>query len=248
MHLIVTRPQPDAEELQRTLEVRGHRVSVAPLLDIHMGPQRPIANRPYQAVLITSANGARALAEHPARARLLSKLVFAVGPQSRAAAVTVGFPAVVQAGGDVGSVIARVQQALDPAVGPILYLSGEETSGDLEAVLKKTGFEVDRVIMYAAVPAAHLPAPLIGIIKRRVAEGVLLYSRRTAKVWVKCIAADDLGPYMDAITHFCLSAAVASAIPSGWQVRIAVSASEQAMLDLIEDAAQVKVEGPSNGR
>lgn len=248
MHLIVTRPQPDAEELQRTLEVRGHRVSVAPLLDIRMGPQRPIANRPYQAVLITSANGARALAEHPARARLLSKLVFAVGPQSRAAAVAVGFPGVVQAGGDVGSVIARVQQDLDPAVGPILYLSGEETSGDLEAVLKKTGFEVDRLIMYAAVPAVHLPAPLIGIIKRRVAEGVLLYSRRTAKVWVECIVAADLEPYMDAITHFCFSAAVASAIPSGWQVRIAVSASEQAMLDLIEDAAQVKVEGPSHGR
>ena len=248
MHLIVTRPQPDAEELQRTLEVRGHRVSAAPLLDIRMGQQRPIANRPYQAVLITSANGARALAEHPARARLLSKLVFAVGPQSRAAAVAVGFSGVVQAGGDVGSVIARVKKDLDPARGPILYLSGEETSGDVEAVLKKTGFEVDRVIMYAAVPAAHLPAPLIGIIKRRVAEGVLLYSRRTAKVWVKCIAAANLGPYMDAITHFCFSAAVASAIPSGWQVRIAISASEQAMLDLIEDAAQVKIEGPSNGR
>lgn len=248
MHLIITRPQPDAEELQRILEVRGHRVSSAPLLDIRMGPQRPIANRPYQAVLITSANGARALTEHPMRARLLSKLVYAVGPQSRSAAAAVGFPSIVEASGNVGAVIARVQQDLDPARGPLLYLSGEETSGDLEAVLKKSGFEVDRVIMYAAVPAAHLPAPLIGIIKRRVADGVLLYSRRTAKVWVKCIAAADLGPYMDAITHFCLSAAVASAIPSGWQERIAVSASEQAMLDLIEDAAQVKVEGPSNGR
>jgi uroporphyrinogen-III synthase len=248
MHLIITRPQPDAEELQRALEVRGHRVTAAPLLDIRMGSQRQIAKRSYQAVLITSANAARALAEHPACARLLSKPVFAVGPQSRAAAAAVGFPSVVQAGGDVGAVIARVQQDLDPARGPLLYLSGEETSGDLEAVLKKTGFEVDRVIMYAAVPAEHLPVPLIGIIKRRVAEGVLLYSRRTAKVWVKCIAAADLGPYMDAITHFCFSAAVASAIPSGWQVRIATSASEQAMFDLIEDAAQVKIEGRNNGR
>jgi uroporphyrinogen-III synthase len=248
MHLIVTRPQPDAEELQRKLEVRGHRVSVAPLLDIRMGPQRPIPNRPYRAVLITSANGARALAEHPARARLLGMAAYAVGTQSRAAALGVGFTKVVQTGGDVGAVIARVQQDLDPAEGPLLYLSGEETSGDLETVLTRSGFEVDRVIMYAAVPASELSAPVTSIIRRRAAEGVLLYSRRTAKVWTKCIAAADLGPYVQGIIHFCLSPTVASAVPSGRRVRVAASPSDQAMLALIEEAAQDEVEGPSHGR
>ena len=60
MHLIITRPQPDAEDLQRKLEVRGHSTFMAPLLDIRVDAQRPISNRPYQGVLITSANGARA--------------------------------------------------------------------------------------------------------------------------------------------------------------------------------------------
>jgi len=248
MHLIVTRPQPDAEELQRKLEVKGHQVSVAPLLDIRMGPQRPIAKRPYQAVLVTSANGARAFAEYPGRDRLLNSVAYAVGPQSRAAAASAGFARVVQAGGDVNAIIAQVRQDLDPTQGPLLYLSGEETSGDLEALLNKIGFEVDRVVMYAAVPAAHLPAPLIGVIKRRIAEGVLLYSRRTAKVWFKCIVGAGLEPYMDSIAHFCLSPAVASVIPGSWGVRTAPNASEQGMFDLIEAQARVTIEGPGHGR
>jgi uroporphyrinogen-III synthase len=248
MHLIVTRPQPDAEALQRKLEVRGHRTMIAPLLDIRMGAQRPIANRPYQAVLITSANGARALMNHPAQPRLTRMLALAVGPQSRAAALAAGFTRVTEAAGDAGSITVEAEKELDPSRGPLLYLSGEETSGDLEGLLRKSGFEIDRVIMYAAVPARELPAAVAGTIRRRAADGVLLYSRRTALVWIKCIAAAELGPYMDRITHFCLSGAVVGVIPSGWPTKTASNSSEQAMFELIANEAKAQIEESSHGR
>jgi uroporphyrinogen-III synthase len=221
---------------------------VAPLLDIRMGPQRTIASRPYQAVLITSANGARALADHPAQEKLVSKLAYVVGPQSRAAALGVGFREVVQAGGNASEVMARVRQDLRPNRGPLLYLSGEETSGDLEAGLTKSEFEVERVIMYAAVPASNFPGPIISVIRRRAADGVLLYSRRTAKVWCKCVAQANLESYMDDIMHFCLSAAVATAIPFGWRLKIAALPAEQAMFDLIEDVASARVQEANHGK
>lgn len=236
MHLLVTRPQPDAEDLQRKLEVRGFRVSVAPLLDICTGPQRPIPSRPYQAVLITSANGARALTQHPARDRLLRLVAYAVGPQSRAAAAASGFERVAEAGGDVNAIIDKVKSELEPGRGPLLYLSGEETSGDLEAVLQRRGFEVDRVIMYAAVPAAHLPPPVTAMIKRGAIDGVLLYSLRTAKVWRKCISADGLDTHAGHILHFCLATPVAGALPAEWMTKTAASPSEQGMFDIIEQA------------
>ena len=247
MHLIITRPQPDAEELQRKLEVRGHSSLTAPLLDIRMGAQRPIPNRPYQAVLITSANGARALMNHPAQQRLVSMPAIAVGPQSRAAAQAAGFSQVTEAAGDVASIAAEAAKALEAGRGPLLYLSGEETSGDLEGVLNRRGFEVDRVIMYAAVPASELPAGVAGAIRRRTADGVLLYSRRTAMVWLKCIAAAGLGPYMDKFTHFCLSAAVAGVIPNGWPTKTASNSSEQAMLELIANEAKAQMDESSHG-
>jgi uroporphyrinogen-III synthase len=197
--------------------------------------------------VITSANAARALAQHPARARLVSKSAYTVGAQSRSAAMAAGFSSIVQGGGDVGTVIAQVQRDLDPAKGPLLYLSGEETSGDLEAVLRNSGFEIDRVIMYAAVPATHLSPSVTATLKRHGANGVLLYSRRTAKVWTRCVVAAELEPYMKDIIHFCLSAAVASVIPSGWHIKVAANPSEQAMLDLIEEAARDQAERPSHG-
>jgi uroporphyrinogen-III synthase len=248
MHLLVTRPQPDAEDLQRKLEVKGFRVSVAPLLDIRTGPQRAIPNRPYQAVLITSANGVRALAQHPARDRLLGRVAYAVGPQSRVAATATGFSKVVEAGGDVTAIIKKVESELEPRRGPLLYLSGEETSGDLEAVLQGRGFEVDRVIMYSAFPAFHLPPSVSAMIKRRAIDGVLLYSRRTAKVWRKCIAADDLDAHTMHILHFCLAAAVAGPLPEGWMAKIATHASEQGMFDLIEQWRAALAERQSHGQ
>ena len=247
MYLIITRPQPDAEELQRKLEVQGYKTLTASLLDIRMGAQRQIANRPYQAVLITSANGARALMNHPAQQRLVRVPALAVGPQSRAAAQAAGFIRVTEAAGDVASIAAETAKALEPGRGPLLYLSGEETSGDLEGMLKKSGFEVDRVIMYAAVAARELPAGVAGAIRRRAADGVLLYSRRTAMVWIKCIAAAGLGPYMDKFTHFCLSGAVAGVIPIGWPRKTASYSSEQAMFELLANEAKAQIEESSHG-
>lgn len=221
---------------------------IAPLLDIRMGAQRLIPNRPYQAVLITSANGARALMNHPAQQRLTQIPALAVGPQSRAAAKAAGFTSITEAAGDVASIIAQAETELEPGRGPLLYLSGEETSGDLEGVLRKSGFEIDRAIMYAAVPARELPATVVGAIRRRAADGVLLYSRRTVLVWIKCIAAAELGPYMDRITHFCLSGAVAGVIPNGWPVKTASNSSEQAMFELIANEAKARIEESSHGR
>lgn len=221
---------------------------MAPLLDIRMGAQRPIPNHPYQAVLITSANGARALMNHPAQQRLTRIQALAVGPQSRAAAQAAGFTRVTEAAGDVASITAQAAKELEPGRGPLLYLSGEETSGDLEGVLRRSGFEVDRIIMYAAVPARELPAMVVGAIRRGAVDGVLLYSRRTALVWSKCIAAAELGPYMDRITHFCLSGAVAGVIPSGWPVKTASNSSEQAMFELIANEAKAQIEESSHGR
>lgn len=241
MHLIVTRPQPDAEDLQRKLEIRGHRVSLAPLLDIRMAGQR-IPNRSYQAVLLTSANSARALARHPARDRLSGKICYTVGPQSRSAALAAGFVNVVEAGGTVNAIIERVQKELETSRGPLLYLSGEETSGDVEAVLKGRGFDVDRVIMYAAVPATHLPPAISSMIRRRAVDGVMLYSRRTAAVWSKCIAAHGLEPFAATMIHLCLSGAVAAALPRSWRGEVAAVPSEQGMFELVERVSRARAE------
>ena len=44
MHLLVTRPEPDAAELKAALEAQGHEVSVEPLLAIAVPADRARAS------------------------------------------------------------------------------------------------------------------------------------------------------------------------------------------------------------
>jgi len=66
LRLLLTRPEPDAARTAAALRAAGHEVLTAPMLRIE-----PVAADlgagPWEAVLITSANAARAVAAHPRR-------------------------------------------------------------------------------------------------------------------------------------------------------------------------------------
>jgi uroporphyrinogen-III synthase len=234
VRFIVTRPEHDAAAVAATLEGAGHQVVLAPLLAI-VGRSAVIPQRDYQVVLVTSANGARALAGHPDRKRLKGVEVHAVGPASAAAARAAGF-GVRQAGGDVGALIAAARRNLDPAKGPLLYVSGATVSGDLEGALRAAGFAVDRVVLYAAEPVTTLPkAAAAALAEGRSGDGVLLYSPRTAEIWVRLVTVAGLGAAAAKLRHLCLSQNVAvrvrAALP-GAPVPVADRPDEDAMVAL----------------
>ena len=83
MRLLVTRPEPDNERTAAALRARGHEVMLAPLLRIEAVADADLGAPPWAAILLTSANGARAIAGHPRRGELLALPVLAVGPQQR---------------------------------------------------------------------------------------------------------------------------------------------------------------------
>jgi uroporphyrinogen-III synthase len=99
VRLLVTRPEPDGERTGAALRARGHHVVLAPLLRME-----PIAceipDRAYGAVVMTSANAARAIATHPRRGTLMALPAFTVGRRSAQAARAAGFGDVRSADGD----------------------------------------------------------------------------------------------------------------------------------------------------
>ena len=84
MRIAVTRPQTDGERTAANLRARGHEVLLAPLMRIE--PVIADLGRGFAAVIVTSANAASAIADHPARAVLLKLPVYAVGRRSAEAA------------------------------------------------------------------------------------------------------------------------------------------------------------------
>jgi uroporphyrinogen-III synthase len=234
VRFIVTRPEEEARAVATRLEAVGHEVVLAPLLAI-AGRSAAIPQHDYRAVLVTSANGARALARHPDGGRLKGVAVHAVGPASAAAMRREGFGSVRQAGGDVKALIEQVGRDLDPASGPLLYVSGETVSGDLEGALRAAGFAVDRAVLYAAEPAQVLPEAAFTALVEQRADGVLLYSPRTAAIWVRLVMAAGLGAAAARLRHLCLSQAVAVRVGAAFPeapVAVAERPDEEAMVAL----------------
>ncbi len=159
MRIAVTRPEEDSGPLQAKLEALGHVTVAAPLLTIAPREGVKIPDRPWQAVAVTSANGIRAL---PPGALAKTVRMLTVGPQSLKAAREAGFQAEAH-GGDVNGLARFIIENLCYEDGPILYLSGQETAGDLEAQLTAARFDCVRIVLYDAVPATALgegPCPV----------------------------------------------------------------------------------------
>ena len=229
MRIAVTRPEEDASVLGAKLEAMGHEVIAAPMITIRPRRDAVIPELAYQAIAVTSANGIRALARPD---QLKSFRVLTVGQQSLAAANTLGLAAEAH-GGDVNGLAAFIRAGLDPAAGPILYLSGAETAGDLEGQLKSAGFDCRRAVLYDAVPSPTLGQAESAIRQGRL-DAVLLYSPRTARIWQGLIAAAGLQDQSAGVRYFCLSRNVAAVLPEGCKVQVAASPGEAALLALLE--------------
>ena len=233
MRLLVTRPQEDSDRTAAALRARGHAVIVAPLLRIV-----PIAAEfgpgPFAAVLTTSGNAARVVEGHARIEELRRVPLYTVGRRSAEAARSAGFVNVHSADGDAHDLIGIVARELIGAAAPLLYLAGEERSGDLGTELARHGLKTRTAAVYRATAAERLPTEVEQAIAAGEVVGVLHYSRRTAETFVRCAAASGLQDRALALVQFCLSAQVAEPLLGACTgVRIAPRPEEGALLELI---------------
>ncbi len=139
MQLLVTRPEPDAKRTAAALRARGHRVVIAPLLGIEPFAGTAIGPGPWAAVLVTSVNVAQVMAGHARRADFLHLPIFAVGDRTAQAMRALGAAHVISAGGNAGDLARIVAAHLNPPA-RLLYLAGEQRSGDLGGELRAQRF------------------------------------------------------------------------------------------------------------
>jgi len=237
MRLLITRPAEDAAPLAEALTRKGHEVLLDSLIEIvPLDPMPALALEGVQAVLLTSANGARTLATATERRDL--KLL-AVGERTAIAARDAGFADVVSANGDVEDLTKLAIDELDPAKGRVLHVGGTALAGDLVGALGKAKFQAERVALYEARAATVLGGATIAAMGRGDLDGVLLFSPRTAGTFADLVKAADLDKACRALTAYCLSPAVAAAL-GGLQfgaVRVAERPEQESLLALIDTAA-----------
>ena len=230
MRVLVTRPEADAAPLAAALAARGHTAILEPLLAVVARPEAAVDLAGVQALALTSANGARILAERTDRRDLP---VFAVGDATAAAARAAGFTEVASADGDVAALVALVASRLDPSAGAVLHPAARRPAGDLRGRLEAAGFAVRRIALYDAVPKeAFSPATDAALRGGRI-DAALFFSPRTGRTFVRLLSGSGLTAQCDCIVAVCLSAAVAEEIKHlPWRaLRIAAQPTQAALLD-----------------
>jgi uroporphyrinogen-III synthase len=233
MRLLVTRPEPDGARTAQRLRDLGHEAMLAPLLSVV-----PVANvepgpGPWDALLVTSANGARAVADRPRFAALRTLPLLTVGRSSAEAARAAGFADVQSAEGDAAD-LARLAAARFPEGGVrLLYLAGQDRARDLAALLAERRIAVEVAVVYRAEPAASFPPPVQAALQDRAIDGVVHFSRRSVETYLAC--AEGLIGAALAPVHYCLSERAAEPLRAAGAGTVTVAArpEEDALIESV---------------
>ncbi len=215
MTVLLTRPKRDSLAFAAILRSRGIEALIAPLLTIVDITITLGGLDGVQGCVVTSANGADALARATAN-RCVP--VLAVGTASAARAREHGFTGVHAAGGDLESLAVLIRQNLEPASGRLVHVSGSRVAGDLAGLLARDGFVVERVVGYHADAASDLPQAALAALRGGNLLGVAHFSPRTAAVFMTLVRKAGADTLLPSLVGFCLSDAVARNLEgSGWK-------------------------------
>ena len=191
------------------------------------------------------------VASHERIAELRSLPVFAVGRRTAEAARAAGFLDVTSADGNQRDLVRLVRARMAaPERKPLLYLAGEDRSGDLAGDLAALGLPVRTVVPYRAVAASAFPDAVCNALTLGRFDGVLHFSRRTAESFLRCASAGEaLRPALS-VTHYCLSSQVAEPLIAAGAavVRVASRPEEAALIELVNAVVVTSGNGGINER
>lgn len=232
MRVLVTRPQPDAQATAARLREAGHGAVVDPMLTVEPLPEARLPVGPFDAVTLTSVNGARLLGARPELPALAGLPLYAVGRRT-AAAAPAAFTEVHVAGGDGAALGVLLRERL-PAGARLLYIAGEERAVDIGAVLADAGISTELFVIYRTVPAEALAPATVEAVRAGRIDAAFHFSPRTAATLAGRAEAAGLATHFRHVEHLCFSANVAKPLAAmGWPTRIARAPTEDGLFDLI---------------
>ena len=177
MHILLTRPLKDCSEMILKFKSLGHQVSHLPLLNIEKMNYEEIKFLDYGGIIFTSTNAIKFLD--------LDKLdrnikCFCVGGVTEKKARTVGFQNTISAEGNVSNLKELILQNYEIKDKPLLYVSGEIISVDLDKQLLNEGYNIKRIINYRVSHNKKFDENFIKELKINIPDIVYVYSQNSA--------------------------------------------------------------------
>ncbi len=218
--LLILRPEPGNAATRARAEALEFETIGCPLFEV--SPRAWDAPDPadFDAVLLTSANGARHAGAD--LARFLRLPAYAVGAKTAGAARDAGFAKVFLGDRDVDALLDR---AAGDEAKRLLHLAGADRTA-----FAARDLQIETRIVYESVALPHPDGLAAALARRPIA---LLHSVRAAKRFADLVA--DRGD----IATIAISAQVAEAAGNGWrEVAVSDEPRDEAMLALAQAQAR----------
>ena len=177
MHILLTRPLEDCSELILKFQSLGHQVSHLPLLTIEKINYEDINFLDYGGIIFTSANAIKFIDLKKIDKNIMC---FCVGNATEKKARTAGFQNTIAAEGNVLNLKELILQNYDIKSKPLLYISGEIISADLDKQLTKEGYNIKRIVNYRVSHNLKFDENFIKELKINVPDLVYVYSQNSA--------------------------------------------------------------------
>ena len=184
MHILLTRPLEDCSEMILKFQSLGHQVSHLPLIRIEKVNHEETNFSRYSGIVFTSANAVKFLTTE----RLDKNIkCFCVGNATEKKARSVGFQNTIAAEGNVLNLKELILQNYETKNKPLLYVSGEIISVDLDQQLANEGLSVKRIINYKASHNQVFEENFIEKLKANMPDIVYIYSQNSASSFLNFI-------------------------------------------------------------
>ena len=177
MHILLTRPLDDCSEMILKFQSLGYQVSHLPLIRVEKVNYEEINFSEYGGIVFTSANAVKFL-----NIVKLDKSIkcFCVGNITEKKARSIGFQNTIAAEGNVSNLKELILQNYETKNKPLLYISGETISVDLDQQLLNEGYSVKRIINYKISQNQKFDDNFIKELKVNTPDMVYIYSQNSA--------------------------------------------------------------------
>ena len=184
MHILLTRPLEDSQELILRFKSLGHQVSHLPVINIEKKDYENINLNEFKGIIFTSANAIKNLDVSKINKNIFC---FCVGEATEKIVKEKGFQNIFTASGNVANLKEIIFQNFDQKIGNLVYVSGEVISYDLDLELKKEGYTIKRIITYKVNSNQILSDEFIKELKSSIPEIVFIYSENSARSYLNLL-------------------------------------------------------------
>ncbi len=242
MRVLITQLAADASGLVAALKARGHQGVSVPLLTAERALPPKINLAGAQGFLVTSAEGARALADHVG---VRTFPVFTDSAVTTAELRRLGFMEIETAKDDSADLARLIERKLTPANGALIYACSTVAPINLPTMLSNMGFAVRPMPLYTLKRVATIPAELEAALRARAVDAALFLTADEARAFVALVQKSGMEPLVASLATVAATPVVAAplralklggvSVPAGADLETVFGALDVKLVDRVEE-------------